>query len=344
VNLDSFQMISAVVHDVPRGGSQDESVMLTDTTIVLDDALRAYFRRKIIQSIGLRGLDVVVDPDGARCVREAVAEILANEETQIKASQRVAEHLDAVQTGRNSAGLLTIVLGEIDGQRCVSVLKLEREQGLRFQITTDEDGHRVADLELLRELTLTDKTKVFKTSIFILGDDTDADSMQGRVADDQRGREDGVGVAIFYLSTFLGCQLKASPEKATLDFVKAAETFFNEHVANPERRGRYQVALLSQMQDNSRDVRPRSFAETHLDAEDRAPFTAAIRNAGLNPAVAFQKDTSLVKVKGFRMVFESGMVLVGGRDDLQDRVNIRPDGVAQPGVDINDAVKRLGGR
>ena len=42
--------------------------------------------------------------------------------------------------------------------------------------------------------------------------------------------------------------------------------------------------------------------------------------------------------------FESGMVLVGGRDDLQDRVNIRPDSAPDPGVDINDAVKRLGGR
>lgn len=149
MNLDSVQIINAVVHDVPRGGTEDESVVLTDTTIVLDDALRAYFRRKIIQSIGLRGLDVVIEPDGARCVREAVAEILADEETLIDASQRVAEHLDAVQTGRNSAGLLTIVLGEIDGHRCVAVLKLEREQGLRFQIRTDDDGHRVVDLELL---------------------------------------------------------------------------------------------------------------------------------------------------------------------------------------------------
>jgi len=98
------------------------------------------------------------------------------------------------------------------------------------------------------------------------------------------------------------------------------------------------------MQDNSRYVRPRSFAETHLDTEGRAPCVAAIRETGLNPTVAFQKDTSLVKVKGFRMVFESGMVLVGGRDDLQDRVNIRPDSAPDPGVDINDAVKRLGGR
>jgi hypothetical protein len=302
------------------------------------------FRRKIIKSLGLRGLEVMVDPGGNPCVRDAVAEILGDATRLVDASRRIAEHLHEQQTGRNSAGLLTIILGEIDGQPCISVLKLEREQGLRFEINTNAEGQRVVNLELLRELTLTDKTKVFKTSIFTVGQQGEPASMEGRVADDQRGREDGTGVAVFYLSKFLGCQLKTSPEKATLDFVRAAQQYFNEHVSNPERHGRYQVALLSQMQDNSRDVRPRSFAETHLEPADRAPFAEAIEAAGLDAGVAFEKDTSLVKVKGFRMVFDSGMVLVGGSDDLQDRVRIRPEGATVPGVEVNDALKKLDGK
>jgi hypothetical protein len=59
--------------------------VLTDAPITLDDPLRAYFRKKIIKSLGLRGLDVVVDSDGTACVRDGVAAILgeqpaANEE------------------------------------------------------------------------------------------------------------------------------------------------------------------------------------------------------------------------------------------------------------------------
>lgn len=58
----------------------------------------------------------------------------------------------------------------------------------------------------------------------------------------------------------------------------------------------------------------------------------------------FQKDTSLIEVNGFKMTFESGMVLVGRSDDLSERVNIRPAEATQPGVEINDTLKRLNGR
>jgi hypothetical protein len=344
MNLESFEITSAVVHDIPHGGDQEQPLVLTDAPITLDDALSAYFRKKIIKSLGLRGLDVVVDPDGSVCVRQAVAEVLANGDRVVEASKRVAEHLHEVQTGRNSAGLLTMVLGLIDASPCVAVLKLEREQGLRFKIDTDQQGRKTVDLELLRELTLTDKTKVFKTSLLMLDASGQPESMHGRVSDDQRGKDDGIGVATFYLSTFLGCRLKTSPEKATLDFVRVAESFFNEHVTSPEKRGRYQVALLAKMQDNTMDVRPRDFATANLDAGDRAPFSEAIRDAGIDPTVAFEKDTSLIKINGFKMVFESGMVLVGKSDDLAQRVSIRPENATRPGVDINDTIKRLGGR
>lgn len=344
MNVETFEVLSAVVHSVPRGDADEAELVLTDAAIPLDDGLRAYFRNKIVRSLGLRGLEVVVDPDGSPCVRDAVAEMLADASTIVGASHRIARHLYTTQTGRNSAGLLAIVHGSIDGAACISVVKLEREQGLRFSIETDAQGRKTVDLELLRQLTLTDKTKVFKTSLLSVGADGLPSGVFGRVSDDQRGKDDGVGVATFYLSTFLGCMLKTSPEKVTLDFVKAAETYFNKNIANPEKRGQYQVALLARMQDNTMDIRPREFAQTNLDTADRAGFSDAMREAGLDPNVAFEKDIALVKVNGFKMTFESGMVLVGRNDDLQQRVDIRPDTAAVPGVDIKDAVKKLNGR
>jgi hypothetical protein len=343
MNLDSFTMTSAVVHDVPHGGDEDQELVLTDAPIALDKPLTAYFRRKIIKSLG-RGVEVVVDPDGAACVRDGVCQVLADPHSLVTASRAFAEHLNRVQTGRNSAGLLTVLLGSIDSGSCVSVLKLEREEGLRFKIDTDQGGRKTVDLELLRELTLTDKTKVFKTSLLMLGSPGDASTMYGRVSDDQRGRDDGVGVATFYLSTFLGCQLRTNPEKITRDFVHASEQFFNAEISNPEKRGRYQVALLATMQDNAVDIRPSDFAATSLEPVDRPRYLEAMRKAAIDPNVPFQKDTSLVKVSGFRMVFDSGMVLVGKKDDLDQRVAIRSGSAERPGVEINDTVKRLTGR
>lgn len=343
MNLDTFEVVAAAVHDIPQGGS-DEDPRLTDAPITLDDTLRAYFRTKIIKSLGLRGVEVVADPDGPDVVGEAVTAVLGDPDQLVPASQRVAAHLHDVQTGRNSAGLLTLVLGLLDGQPYVCVLKLEREQGLRFNITTDEHGRNTVDLELLRQLTLTEKTKVFKTSL-LAGEVADgAAGVTGRVSDDQRGRRDGVGVASFYLNEFLGCQLRESPAKQTMAFVQATEKFINDHVTNPQTQGTYQVAMLAEMQSNTMDLRPQDFAQSHFQPADRAPFMQTMRDAGLEPTVPFEKDTSLVKVSKFRIDFEHGIVLVGPPGAMDEHVRIRDADAAQPGADINDPVKRLSGR
>ena len=343
MNLETFQISSAVVHDIPAGGDKEAVPILTDAPIDLDDALSGYFRKKIVKSLGMRGVEVVAAVEGSPVVREAVAGILDDDSRLVASSKLVAEHLHAVQTGRNSAGLLALALGTLENEPCISILKLEREEGLRFKIETAEDGTNSVDLELLRELTLTEKTKVFKTSLFRLDDPRQPMTLAGLVSDDQRGRDDGVGVANFYLSTFLGCDLKASPEKATYDFAQAAEKFFNESVPSPEKRGRYQVALLSSLQDNTLDLCPNQFAREHLELTDRTAFAQTMAEAQIDAAATFQKDVSLVRIRGFRMTFDSGMVLVGSRDDLEERIEIREEEDEGREVVINDAVKSLKG-
>jgi 37-kD nucleoid-associated bacterial protein len=344
VNLDNFKVEAVMVHDVPRGNDESEVLTLTDEPIELDHDLRHYFRRKIVASLHERGVEVVADRNEDDAVRAAVARVIVDSANLVDASRVIAERLDQVQTGRNPAGLLAVIAGTVDGKRCASVLKLEREQGLRFRIEV-VGGRHVVDLEFLRDLTLTDKTKVFKTSLFFAGRGrSTASNLTGRVSDDQRGAETTAGVATFFLGTFLGCRLKDSPEKSTLEFVQAADGFFNEEVQSPERRGRYQVALLATMQDQTTEIRPRSFAHMHLESADRPPFLDRVREAGLNPDQPFPKDTSLVRVAGFRMTFDSGMVLVGSQEDLRERVAIRPDDASVPGVEVNDTIKRLRGR
>ena len=337
-----FAIESVMIHDVPRGGRDSSEMTLTDAPINLDDQLREYFRSKITNSLKTRGVEVIIDPCQDSTVYDAVARIIVDSSSLAEQSQLIARRLHTVQTGVNPPGLLTVIFGTADDKPAVAILKLEREEGIRFQVH-DVDGHLTVDLEFLRDLTLTNKTKVFKTSLFSLTDPSRSQSVAGSVSDDQRGQIQGRGVADFFLSTFLGCQLRISPARATLEFVQAAEEFFNDTVRNPEKRGRYQVALLSTMQDQQLDVTPHEFAALHLDTADRPAFLDRVGQYGLAPGAAFEKDTSLVKIKGFRMTFENGMVLVGGPDDLRDRVRIRGED-EEPGVDIKDAVKQLRGR
>lgn len=65
----------------------------------------------------------------------------------------IAERLDQVQTGRNPAGLLAVITGTVDRKRSASVLKLEREQDLRFRIKV-VGGRQIVGLEFLRDLLI----------------------------------------------------------------------------------------------------------------------------------------------------------------------------------------------
>jgi hypothetical protein len=342
VNLDSFNLQSLVVHDVPQPDDDREGLILTDAEVPLDAQLRGYFERKITQSLRSRGLEVIADPTGSEVAREGVTTILAEPAQLVRVSKLFAEHLDRSQTKRNPAGLLAVGIGTLDEGPVVAVLKLEREQGLRLRIEVVGD-HAEVEMQFLRDLTLTDKTKIFKTSLLRLEDAGQALSMFGLASDDQRGRDEGAGVATFFLATFLGCQLKTNPEKATRDFVLAVEEFINQDVASDERRATYQVALLAKMQDETLDLRPRDFANQNIRANDRPSFLERVAARGLDPDQAFEKDTALAKVDGFKMVFEHGMTLIGSREDLAERVEV-PSAAGINGVRIQDTLKRLAGR
>jgi hypothetical protein len=348
VDWNTFDVISAVVHYVPTEKDEpDPQLLLTDEPIALDDSLKEYFRDKIADRIENKGLDVIVDDDRSPIVPDAVAEILADPTVLIDASKRIAEHLDHEQSKVNSSGLLALAYGTLDGDSWLAIVKLERERGVRFAINT-VDGKHVVDLELLRNLTLTDKTKVYKTAVLTMPAAGAGKDVFGLVADDQRSATDGTPVAGFFLGAFLGCKPREPAAETTFKFVKAANASINEDVRSAERRGRYQVALLATMQDATKDIRPKAFATKYLDQPDQAQFLKRVEDAGIDPNKPFPKDTSRVKVSSFKMTFESGMVLVGDRESLDKRVDIpkgqgaagAADGKPEP-VKLHDTVESV---
>src|SRR6266566_2987711 len=108
VNLDSFELETLVVHDVPQPDEDREDLILTEAEVPLDAQLRGYFERKIKQSLRNRGLEVVADATGAAAVRDGVASVLAEPAELVVVSQAFARHLDQSQTKRNPAGLLAV--------------------------------------------------------------------------------------------------------------------------------------------------------------------------------------------------------------------------------------------
>lgn len=158
-------------------------------------------------------------------------------------SQEMARHLYLCQKGNSPEGLLTVCEVDVAGHRGLAVLKLEREQGARVELANTSGG-RTFSVQHLRDLMLTERTKVFKVGLFV---QTGADlaSIDGAVCDTQKSY-DGT-VAHFFLEQFLGCRLREKPELTTKRFFEATERFINEQVTEPEKKAQYQVALLAEL-------------------------------------------------------------------------------------------------
>ncbi len=341
MKLDQLSLGECMIHDLPRGAS-DEKPILTGAPARLDAALRRYFRDKLTTSLRTRGVDVVANPDADATVRCAVTAILRSPSGLAEQSRSIATHLAAVQNSLNPAGLLTVIATRLADRRAVVIMKLEREQGVRFDIDRSS-GNATVNLELLRQLTLTNKTRVFKTALLTVADLDDPLSVAGRVSDNQRSSTEGRGVADFFLGTFLGCVLALNPAHTTKQFVNAVSEFVNSAELSAETRGRYAMALLTELHSNTIDVVPREFVAEHVAPEHRALLLDRLRAAGVDPGTGFQKDTSLVRYDKIRIEFASGLVLVGAGQDMQNHVRIRGDD-EPPGAEIDDVVRTIRGR
>jgi 37-kD nucleoid-associated bacterial protein len=347
VNLGTFFIDKVIVHDVPRhtaGGSGDVIVfsdVVSDTT----NELKNFFRERMNRSLNKQRYAVERDSAQTSLIPDLVAAIIGDDDQLVSASQDIARHLFACQTGVNPAGLVIVCTGVVDSQQCVGILKLEREDAIRVQ-PTGSAGARTFNIAHLRDLMLGKNTKLFKASLFV-APDANADAIDGLVSDDQRGYDPQSEVAQFFLSRFLGCRLKTQADVATKAFFEAGQAWINT-VPDEAKKTRYELALLAQMNAPTRTITPNAFAEQNLEVEDRTPFRnfLAEQNA---PTSVIDKDTRLVdsRIKQMTMAMaESKIRVVGTPEAIDAYVSVNPDGPESPKLEIADRVRdvRGGGR
>lgn len=342
MDLGTFRVERVIVHEIPRrlAGDQDSAPGLSDVPSTLDAQLRGYFRERITRTLGTAAVDVVYDDETTSPVPTDIVETFTSAGRRfVQSSRAIATHLYNSQTGINSAGLLVVIDSHIDGAAALAVLKLEKEEGVRVH-RQGPDGHSTFSIEFLRELMLTDKTRVFKAGLFPTVNALD--QLAGLVSDNQRGFGPGSDVADFFLRRFLGCKLAEAPEVTTKQFFDAAEDFVNR-IADPERRAKYGLGLLAEMNSQEDTVSPRGFARRVLEEGDRDDFMEALEAAGIERR--FDKDIRRIhtRVRQLSMDFVSGLRLAGTPDAFENvQVRERAQGTAE--VTIRDRIRKVSGR
>ncbi|WP_242453420.1 nucleoid-associated protein [Mycolicibacterium sp. P9-64] len=329
-----------VIHEIPKAIRDRDNVRpkLSEIVSPYDAEVARFFERKISESLS-KSKHAIQPADDERRVPILIAEQLADpKDGLLDASTSLAGHLFAAQSGAMSPGLLVVMEGTYrSAAPFLAVLKLEKEEGARAA-TTEIDGRSTFSVEYMKDLFLTGRTRVFKVSVFMVGD-ADPPKLRGWISDPQSR---GIAVADFFLDVFLGCALVDDPRITTRQFHTEAESFINNRVADPATKMRYETALVAELQGNSTEINIRSFAARHLDLHDRAPFEKAVTTAGV--ARSFVKDTSQTKLARVQYEFMQGVKVSYPADTPDDVVSVsgRADGRTE--LQVVDNLKKLNSR
>lgn len=319
-----FAAKDVIIHEIPQRfvGSPNQQLDLSAVAEKLTGQLKPFFDRKLKASLSSQGFDVGRDPASQSTIPNRIAEIIQDPKQLVSASQQMAEHLHSVQTGVNPAGLLCVAIGTCGQSAAVAVLKLERDEGARLE-RRGKGKQRSLAMAYLDDLMVSGKTRILKASVFSLNGTT-VNSLDGRVADDQRGPGYGHDVASFFLSQFLGCKLKVEPRVATREVFNATEEFINERISDPERKAQYTLSLLAEMHTPAADLRPRTFSEQFFEDEDQTPYREFLKSREIDPDQTVKKDLDLIenRITRVKMETEEGLMLFGKAELINERVEV----------------------
>lgn len=344
VDLKNFRIMGLIAHEVPvRGDDGVTGPTLSEVESPIQAEWRNYFRERLTESLA-KSVTVGFDEDTTSPVPDLLTNYFKTQTKFVALSQSLATRLYEAQSRRNNAGLLIVIRGQIDEaktpRKALAVLKLEKESGIRAK-QSSLLGKKTFVIEHLRDLMLTQNTKVFKAGLF---HETEDDPICSHVSDNQLGFQASNEIALFFLK-YLGCKSKQEAQIVTKHFFHAAEAFINTAVQDPKLQARYHNALLSELQSQKRLITPIGFAQEHLLTEDRSKFLSSLSEQDVSPT-AFLKDLSLVKgqIGETELILKSGISISGPPEVFEKAVRMQDGRDGNTRIEIEGQVAKMKGR
>lgn len=320
--MPSFELHELAIHVVlKQSGGVRLDPKLSQGLSPLEGPSAQFLERKFIDAME-EANDIVRMSDPVSPVPGLIRDYYTGARSLLATSQAVATRLQEVQTGVTSDGLLLVARAEREGVQTLLIAKMEHERGARAEPIMNAAGESVYQIEVLDDLFLTSKTKVFKVASFDARC-SDWDSFRGKLTDSQIG---GRNLADYFLHDFLGCERARRAEALTQAFFKAATKAIR--ALTIQDRARAHVAIVSELQSHSGQVRVRDFANAHLPLSVRDQFVAAVSNE--NVPLVFTKDTTLIAndLNSVQIKFENGSILYSLPESIGDSVIVQDDQTA----------------
>ncbi|WP_231988514.1 nucleoid-associated protein [Nakamurella panacisegetis] len=334
------------MHQIPNGRRTEDDadpIEYSEAPIELDAADRAFIQQRLRATLGGRARPVIEDVGLASPSPALIKGLATLTGNLVKDSAQLASMLFAQQKAVSPGGLVMTVIGAVDTGPCVAIAKMEHQEGMRVQPVNTATGLRTYKAEHLRDLILSEGTRVFKVGVFPASSANAGSLLGGVVVDDQQVHG---GVAQYFIE-FLGCKFVQRADVLTETFLKATQKFIRVVTKDdPEANAEYEIAVIAELQGNSDRVMPTSFAANHLRPEHQDEYMAAIEAAGL-PAQSFEKDTTLIssQIRRIRISTARGADALVPPDMYQDgsvQVSETETG-GQSTITITDRITKMSG-
>jgi len=323
------------MHSVPRAARSDPNpipIQLSDAACTLQDGVREELQVRLRRMLAEQGRRIVEDGRTGSEVPRVIRNYLeSSDDSFVETSRRLATILREVQSGANSGGLLLVAEGRFNitpvglanptRDKSLIIVKFQQERGIRAERTAN-GMLQTFDMQFLRDLFLTDRSKVYKVGLFPASGIRDG-LLHGWAADYQMT---GGKVAVFFLRRYLGCDHLEEPEELTRRYFERSQEWVNKTVKDPLKKARYAIAIFAELQSERRTISIEKFASEHLSTFDQDSYVSYLVEGGV-PRATFDKDISLVRphLEKLQFAFANGAVVAFPVSALDDEsVKIEP--------------------
>lgn len=335
-----------IVHDVPSRLArkilretpdiQEEQPVFSQIPSTITQEISSFFHGKIASTIGSTDSIDIVFTDQSQ-IKDLIEEyFICDVRKRVDISQEIAQHLFEIQNAQNSGGLLLFILCECGHNKIISILKVEREEGVRVRQQTT-NGLMALDIQHISDLILSKKTKLFKIVMYYY----ENGEIKGILCDKQRGYG-SKEVADFFLCDFLGCAHAEEPQIQTKRFFEASQRFINLILSSSELKGELLSHLISELLDQRHILNPTDFARRALAPEYQDDYIAFL-NENNSPLTSFPKNITMIesKLKQVRYEFTSGVKVMGSHEAFNSVASVSDLENGQTKMEIIDNLQQV---
>lgn len=229
-----------------------------------------------------------------------------------------------------------VAQAKLGGDDLLVVAKVEHQEAMRLEPTTNAVGHQVYEVEHIRDLVFGDAARIYKVAVFSRSSSA-AGIVGGELVDEQNGR----GFAEYFLTRFLGMKLREEPAVLTERFLTGMTAAINQSTMGAEAKIDAQSSLLSELNSNTNFINPNAFIQAHIPAGHGSEIRH-LAEASQTPTTQFAKDTSRVDTQTRRMRVDlaNGVLVIAPPSEIGPEKSVR----VEEGADGTDLITIQGSR